>query len=370
MAQAKMMEAYLKPRYSKDGSEAIFHELRKEVYDYLKQVRPRYDFMIRFKAIFFPVLYVCVYACALKFGHNQLLLYGCYFLLGIVLVTVFLNVIHDAVHSTIFKSRRLNDTYIYLFDLMGANSFIWKLRHVRFHHNYPNVNGWDTDIEQSDLFRVFPDGNHLPFHKFQHIYLPLLYPFYLANWLFVRDFKDFFNKKRTARKLVKIPTIEYLKLFFFKILFLFLLIVLPKILLEISWGTILIAFVIMLFTASCFSLLVLLSPHANIHSQFPRVNEDRLPDSWMMHMMKTTNDITNDNWFIRFFMGCFNYHIAHHLFPNVNHVYYPTITRIVKEYSLKHQLPYRQFSLWSSLRNHYILLKHNRQPENIFEETM
>ena len=87
-------------------------------------------------------------------------------------------------------------------------------------------------------------------------------------------------------------------------------------------------------------------------------------------MMKTTNDITNDNWFIRFFMGCFNYHVAHHLFPNVNHVYYPRITTMVKEFCAKYDLPYRQFSLWSSLRNHYLLLKHNRQPENIFEETM
>src|SRR5215475_7840556 len=101
------MDAYVKPRYSKDGSEAIFNELRKDVYDYIKQAQPRYDFMIRFKAIFFPLLYISVYACALLFGHNGLLLYGCYFLLGIILVTVFLNVIHDAVHATIFKSRKL-----------------------------------------------------------------------------------------------------------------------------------------------------------------------------------------------------------------------------------------------------------------------
>jgi linoleoyl-CoA desaturase len=369
-AQASLMEIQVKPRYSKDGSEAIFNDLRKEVYKYINQAQPHYSFTIRFKAIFFPLLYVSVYTCALIFGNNQVYFYSCYFLLGIILVTVFLNVIHDAVHSTIFRSKKLNDAYIYIFDLMGANSFIWKLRHVRFHHNYPNVNGWDTDIEQSDLFRVFPDGKHKPIHKFQHIYLPLLYPFYLANWLFVRDFRDFFNKKRTARKLMTIPVIEYVKLFFFKILFLFLMALLPKMVLDINWATMVAAFLVMLFTASCFSLLVLLSPHANVHSEFPTVKDDTLPDSWMMHMMKTTNDITNDNWFIRFFMGCFNYHIAHHLFPNVNHVYYPGITRMVKEYSMKHHLPYRQFSLWTSLRNHYLLLKQNRQPENIFEETM
>jgi linoleoyl-CoA desaturase len=62
------------------------------------------------------------------------------------------------------------------------------------------VNGWDTDIEQSDIFRVFPNGGYSKYHKYQHIYMPFLYPLFLFNWLVVRDFKDFFNKKKTVRK--------------------------------------------------------------------------------------------------------------------------------------------------------------------------
>jgi len=79
-------------------------------------------------------------------------------------------------------------------------------------------------------------------HEYQHIYLPLLYPFYLANWLLVRDFKDFFNKKKAVRKLVEIQGVEYIKFFFFKALFFFYLVVLPKLLLSLSWIAILIAF--------------------------------------------------------------------------------------------------------------------------------
>ena len=90
----------------------------------------------------------------------------------------------------------------------------------------------------------------------------------------------------------------------------------------------------------------------------------------MMHMLITTNDITHDNWFTRFFMGCFNYHVVHHLFPNVNHAYYPEITSVLKQQAEKYNLPYRQFSLIHSLKNHYKLLKNNRHLDNIFEETM
>jgi len=365
------MERRAKPIYPRNGDEVIFTELRREVKKTVSLLKGKRRTTIVFKALILPLLYFAVYTCALVFGDHSLVYYTCYFLMGLLLVSIFLNVIHDAVHGTIFTSEKLNNAYVYLFDFMGANSFIWKLRHIRFHHNYPNVNGWDTDIEQSSLARVFPSGSFSRMHKYQHIYLPFLYPLYLANWLLIRDFKDFFNKKKTVRKLIEIPKIEYVKLFIFKGIFLFYMIVLPKMILGVSWTVALIAFAIMLFTASIASLMVLLSPHANTESSFPLPNEDnRFQHSWMMHMLMTTNDITHDNWFTRFFMGCFNYHVVHHLFPNVNHAYYPEITAILKQKAKQYNLPYREYPLTTSLRNHYRLLKSNRQVENIFEETM
>ena len=360
-----------KPVYPVSEDKDIFNHLRQDVGRIIKQLEPKFRREIIFKAIFFPLAYFFIYTSALVWGHDIKIFYACYFLMGLFLVFIFLNVIHDAVHGSIFKSNEANRMYFHLFDLMGANSFIWQLRHVRFHHNYPNVNGWDTDLEQSNIARVFPDADYLPLHKYQHIYLPLLYPFYLPNWLLIRDFKDFFNKKKPVHKLVKIPAMEYVKLFFFKLVFLFYMIFIPKIILDITWLQGIIAFAIFLLTASIFSLAVLLSPHANTTSHFPLPDKNnRLPDSWMMHMMLTTNDITHNNFFTRFFMGCFNFHVAHHLFPNVNHLYYPGITACLKQYARRYDLPYREYSLFTSLKNHYMLLKQNRVQENLFEETM
>jgi linoleoyl-CoA desaturase len=365
------MRGLEKPQYINSGNKSVFQELRRDVNKIVQELTPRRRKGIIFKAVFFPALYISVYLLAITFGRNLTVLYTCYFALGLLLVFVFLNIIHDAVHGSIFQSKKLNKIYANLFDLMGANSYIWQIRHVKFHHNYPNVNGWDTDIEQSDLARVFPDGGFSKIHRYQHIYLPVLYPFFLANWLLVRDFKDFFNKKKPVHKLIKIPFVEYVKLFLFKALFLLYLVVLPKIVLGISWMAAISAFSIMLFTASILALLVLLSPHANTESEFPLANENNeLPHSWMMHMMLTTNDVKEDNWFTRFFMGCFNYHVVHHLFPHIHHSFYPEITAVLKEYAEKYQLPYRQYPLMVSLRNHYRLLRQNRMPENIFEETM
>ena len=313
-----------------------------------------------------------MYLLLLTLGANAFFFYFAYFFMGLLIVFNFLNLIHDAVHGVAFPVKgKWNRYFIYFFDILGANSYIWKIRHIKLHHSFPNIQDWDSDLEQSPLVRIFPQSAAKGIHKYQHIYLPFLYPFYLVNWLLVRDFKDFFLKDRIVSKVMEIPKKEVLKMLFFKLIFFAYLLVIPKIVLGLSWMIILSGFLLMLFTASIFSLVVLLSPHANIESNFPEVNENgELPNSWFMHQLICTNDVSNDNFFVRFFMGSFNYHIAHHLFPHIHHSHYPEVTRIIETFCHKNNLPYRKQSLWQSLKNHYLLLKQNAVSQNIFEETM
>jgi linoleoyl-CoA desaturase len=364
------MQPVIKPSFRKSKQDYLFNELRKQVYTRINGVN--YQRKIYFKALLFPFLYFAVYVLMLMLGHNRLVLWSAYICMGILLLLNFLNNLHEAAHHCLFKNRKANDYYLFLFDLMGANSYIWKVRHTRLHHNYSNIKGWDTDIEQSPLARIFPDGKYFYIHRYQHIYLPLLYPLYLFNWLLIRDFKDFFSAERTVRKLLPvIPVSEYVKLFVFKTLFLFNLIILPKYILGVSWGTILTAFGLMIFTASVFSLIVLLSPHANIKNEFTLIDASgNMRYDWLRHHLHCTNDITHDNRFTRFFMGCFNYHVAHHLFPTIHHLYYPEVTEVIKDFTRQHQLPYKSYSLAESLSYHYRLLKKNNRPENLLEETM
>ncbi|GAA4301010.1 fatty acid desaturase family protein [Compostibacter hankyongensis] len=365
------MEKTLKPVFVKSPDDTVFLRIKKRVSDKVRELEPRRRATIVFKAILFPLVYIAAYVLALCYGRQSAVLYGAYFLMGIMLVLIFLNQIHDAVHGVLWKSPRLNKLYVHFFDLMGANSYVWKVRHTRLHHNYPNIMGWDSDIEQSTLARIFPHGPFSRIHRYQHIYLPLIYPLYLLNWLLVRDFKDFFNRSKPVWKVVDIPRSEYIKLFIFKAFFLFYIIVLPVLVLKISLWKAIGVFLIMMFTASIFSLLVLLSPHANTENEFPLPDERLLiGHPWFVHQIRNTNDVIHDNWFIRFFMGSFNYHVVHHLFPKVNHVFYPEATAILREEAARHNLPYHSYPLVTTLVNHYRLLKQNRIPENIFEETM
>ncbi|MGB8374601.1 MAG: fatty acid desaturase [Salegentibacter sp.] len=359
-----------KPKYKKDGGD--FQELRKRTASLVKKLEKKKAWLIKFKAIFFPLLYIGAYFFLLKFGENPYFFYSTYFFLGVFLVLNFLNLIHDAVHDVIFKSPKwLNNLYVHFFDLLGANSYIWRIRHIRLHHAFPNVMNWDTDFEQSPMAKVFPQAESKQVHRYQHLYLPFLYPLYLFNWLLVRDFKDFFKKDTIVQREVRIPLKEYLKLFLFKVFFFGYIIILPKYILQVSWGAVIGGFILMVLTASLLSLLVLLSPHANVYSEFPQPDEKgNMPYSWFEHQLQCTNDISNDNFFIRFFMGCFNFHIAHHLFPDIHHIYYPEVTVLIEDYTKEHHLPYRKQSLFRSLAGHYSLLKKNAFQENIFEETM
>ncbi len=365
------MEKVVKLTFARSANDLIFNSIKQRVYAKVKELEPARQLFITLKAILFPLLYIAAYSIALMYGNHTLVLDMCYCSMGILLVIIFLNLIHEAVHHTLFKRKWLNQLYICFFDLMGANSYVWKNRHTRLHHNYPNIMGWDSDIEQSDLARVFPHGEFKPYHRYQHIYLPLLYPLFLFNWLLLRDFKDYFNKKKVIWKVVSIPGQEYVKLFLWKAFFLFYIFILPKMLLGINWLQMVVAFCIMIFTGSIFALLVLISPHASVENEFPLPDENNMMQhTWLMHQLSNTNDVNEDNWFTRFFMGCFNYHIAHHLFPNVHHVFYPEVTAIIREEAMKHQLPYRSYPLATALFNHYRLLKQNRMPADIFEETM
>ncbi|MBN8858980.1 MAG: fatty acid desaturase [Sphingobacteriales bacterium] len=360
-----------KLKYQKGSNDQIFQQLRSEANTIVNRLVDKRKGERVFKAILFPTLYFAAWACILLWGRNPAVLFSCYPLMGVLLVLNYLNVIHDAVHHAIFKSRRLNEQWVYLFDLMGANSYIWKTRHVLYHHNYPNVDGWDTDIDQSALVKVVPQAPSSRFHKYQHIYLPFIYPLFLFNWLLIRDFKDFFSNSRIVQKRISIPKKEFVKLFFFKALYFMYMLVVPKLVLGISWATLLPAFIIMIFTASILALLVLLPPHANIEAEFPSPdNNKRLPYDWLLHMLKTTNDVNGENWFTRFVLGNYNYHIVHHLFPNIHHSYYPEITERLKLHAANNHLPYRSYQFGATLKNHYLLLKQNRTDFNIWEEDM
>ena len=317
--------------------------------------------MQKVKVFLLPAIYLALYGIALLFSESFWQFFLLYALMGIMLVVIFSNLIHELCHGNIFKSARSNAIAYHIFDLLGANSFIWKQRHLLLHHRYPNVNGWDADVEQKGPIAVFPNEPVKNIHRYQHLYVFLLYPMFLLNWLLVRDFRDyFFSKNRTIMKAVSIPRVEYFKLYFFKAFFHGMTIILPWLYTEYTFLQVFLTFLVFIVIASLTAMLILLTPHINSGNEFPKINtKGEIPMSWLRHQLIVTNDISTCNWFTRNVLGNFNFHVAHHIFPRISSVYAPEVTAAVEAFLLEHNLPYRTYPLVKSFRMHYQLIKAN-----------
>lgn len=352
------------------SSEYHYKQLKGRVTELVKMLPESRKAHLKVLAVILPLGYLAIYIFALLHVDNIPVFYFAYGLMGIVMVLTFLSVIHETVHGNLFKNRTTVGLIMFFFDLAGANSYIWKKRHLIMHHNYPNIAGWDTDIQQAGVIKIYPQEPVKGLQRYQHFYFVFLYPFYLVNWIFIRDFKDFFSNNQLIKKAVHIPAVEYLKLFVFKAVYFTYILAVPM-LLGLPAMHAFLALFCMLILSGIFALTSLLTPHANIKNQFPVPDEmQKIQSGWFFHQLSTTNDLTVNNWLSRNLMGNFNFHLAHHLFPNISCVYAPEVTRIIRDYASEHNLLYRTYPFFTALKYHYLLLKQNSERVNIFEEDM
>lgn len=148
----------------------------------------------------------------------------------------------------------------------------------------------------------------------------MIYPFYSLNWIYIRDFKDFFGKKDNYIKKVvdKIQTDQIYKMFVAKVINLFYLLFMPMMLLHQPWYIVLGGWFAMHLCGSMLGVVALVSTHVDEDAHFPGTDEDgNLSATWAMHQMIVSKDFSTDSKLANFLYGGFTHHVAHHLFPGV-----------------------------------------------------
>ncbi len=338
----------------------FFTELQKKVNAYFKlnHCTKTGNSFLKLKAITLLLSYIILYLLTLRVQSIQ-----CYILLqailGILTISLALNVAHDAAHGTFSSSANWNKLMLYTFDLLGANGYLWKMKHVHSHHPHVNIPNMDGDIKQSNLVRIFPNASFKSFHKYQYLYMPVFYLCYTLVWLFFRDFRDILSSNISGKPGFKHSKRAVLFLIFGKLLYLIRIIVLPYILLPFSFGQILLGFVALHFASSVTVALALISAHVGEDSIYPEPDEKgMMPFSYVRHQIITTVDFSTSNSFLTHLFGGFNHHVVHHLFPKISHIHYPVITEILKEVCAKHKIPYKSNpTLWKAICSHFNFLK-------------
>jgi linoleoyl-CoA desaturase len=83
-----------------------------------------------------------------------------------------------------------------------------------------------------------------------------------------------------------------------------------------------------------------------------------MDNNWAVHQLYTTSDFAPNSKIFSWFIGGLNYQVVHHLFPNISHVHYKNLAKIVEETALKHQLPYHVNKTFpGAVYQHALMLK-------------
>jgi linoleoyl-CoA desaturase len=346
--------------FPKDSTSGFYFELKQKIAPVINQHAEKALWMTRFKVLFFPLLNIAAYTLLLTTGHQLFWFYFFYAILGILLPLTVLNLVHDALHHSLFKSATANRLAAYLLDLLGGNSFVWHKRHVHFHHSFTNIPGWDIDLEKKKIFRLSPTDKLRWAHRYQHLYMPLVYLLFTFHWVIFRDFKDYFQPQSMFRQRTKVPLSRYFELIAFKVFYFLYILVIPIFILPHAWQHYLLGFLLLHALASMLTLMIILPTHWDENAEF-RISDSTLTmkESWPLHQLITTNDYATFHPVPDFLLGGLNYHIAHHLFPNINHNFLPHITKEIIKITKEKNLPYKSFSWAGAIRSHFLLLKKN-----------
>lgn len=349
-------------KFNGRNQSGFYADVKKEVDNYFKSngLGKNANTSMVLKTIFFlsslVIIYLLLIFGSLSLGVN-LLLAG---LLGITQAFIGFNVCHDAIHGSFSSNRRVNKSLSLVFNFIGANPYVWDVCHNKVHHTYTNIPGHDEDLDVAPgLVRISPMEEHKPIMRYQHIYAFFLYGLASLSWVFRKDYVKFFQKKIGETDNTNHPKIEYFNLFFYKALYYALYIVVPLILMDITWWQFIVGFLVMHLSEGVVLGLIFQLAHVVEGIEYPEPTDDgRLDESWAVHQMQTTANFSRESPIATFLCGGLNYQIEHHLFPNICHIHYPEISKIIEKKAQEYGVPYHMNDTFlGALNSHYKMLK-------------
>src|SRR4051812_48311891 len=124
-------------------------------------------------------------------------------LLGLCLAVLGFNIMHEGGHSAYSSRPWVNNLAAYSLNILGGNTYFWKIKHNVNHHTYTNIQGIDSDIDVGPLMRLHKEQPLYKLHRFQHLYFVVLYGVSYAAWVFYEDFIKYFRGKVAEHMPVK-----------------------------------------------------------------------------------------------------------------------------------------------------------------------
>lgn len=295
------------------------------------------------------------------FITNLWALAGLWLFMGCMKAAIGMSVTHDANHGAYSPNQTVNKIFGQMINWVGGYDANWKIQHNRLHHSFTNIEGHDEDIAPGPVLRLHPEQPLLKHHKAQHIYAWFVYSLMTLFWITGKDFKSL-KKYKDSGLLGKKPG-KYQKLLselvFTKSIYFGYLLIIPMIFSPSPWWLTIIFFVSMHMVAGLILASVFQLAHVMPSSEFPVADENGIVhEHWAVHQLKTTTNFSQKSRIFSWFIGGLNFQIEHHLFPNICHIHYKKLSKIVAETAKEFDLPYHvQGNFLQALKSHFQMLK-------------
>ena len=279
------------------------------------------------------------------------------------------SVMHDGNHGSYSRSARVNRIAGWSSDLLGASSFLWRFKHNRLHHGNTNVVGYDTDIEQMPFARLAPQQPWRPWHRYQHIYMWVLYGFLTVQWFVMSDYVTLARGRvGTHRFPVKPRRRDVALIMFGKVVHLSWAIVVP--LMFHPWWGVLGFYLVMSWSVGFLLANIFQLAHCVDRAEFFPPDAPRRGPDFELHQLRTTVDIRCRvpvvRHFVSWLMGGLDHQIEHHLAPKLPHTTYPLAAGRLQVACAERGIEYRVHpSITSAVRSHARWLRAMGRPPEL-----
>ncbi len=308
--------------------------------EWLKEQGPYGNIVIWFKSFFLLLIYSIAVAWFCFYSRNVQEFLLSAVVLGFSQVLIPVNIAHDAIHGAFSRNRYLNKLALSTLYLSGTNAFMYKRKHLEAHEEKENGSKRKA-IEVQGLLLKESKGNNLP---------AIFYLFYSQYMILVRDFQLFFSERKT------IPGIEFIKLFVGKLVYAFVFLVLPFIMLDLSIWQIISGILLMYLIVTISLVIILLMPTEKMENTRVMESTD-LNNRWAIEILEHNVDFSPGSNFLNLLAGGAHLNVVHYLFPGVNHVHYPRLAKLIEETATNHGLVYRKQSVRDIFGIHFNYLR-------------
>ncbi|HZH65696.1 MAG TPA: acyl-CoA desaturase [Flavisolibacter sp.] len=324
--------------------QAFFSSLKASVDQYFTQnnLKKTGNWKLYLKTMILIPLSSAIYIFLLVGTYSALVGILLTLVLGLGLVAIAFNVMHDSCHGSYSSKKWVNDLFSYTMNALGSNAYMWKIKHNVIHHTYTNVDGIDDDIAKSPVLRLCPSQKWVPAHKYQFVYMFFLYSLSTILWAWVTDFITYVSRKMVVTEM-KMNFKEHFLFWLTKLLYFGFYALLPIVLL--GWQTWLIGYLILNVTMGITLSMVFQLAHIVEKTEFEEAGEKprQLDTEWAIHELRTTANFAPKNKIVTWFAGGLNFQVEHHLFPKISHVHYKELSKIVQDHCDRFGIPYHSY---------------------------